>query len=87
MVLKKILIELEEEEKNLFQKTIQAIHSSVLQNYVVLFTAFKCIHHTFNQNEKCSLDKTGQGNELIDFAISAQKFPKIVRFCSVLENS
>ena len=28
--------------------------------------------------KKCSLDKTGEGNMLLDLAISAQKYPKVV---------
>ena len=32
----------------------------------------------FPQNKKCSWDKTGEGNVVLDYAISAQKDPKIV---------
>jgi hypothetical protein len=39
---------------------------------------FKCINQTFQQNTKCSWDKTGEWNVVLDYAISAQKYPKIV---------
>jgi len=39
---------------------------------------FKCINQTFHQNRKCSWDKTGEGNVVLDYAISAQKYPRIV---------
>ena len=63
----------------------QGIRDSVFQNYVVflrsfdvVFSMFRCINQTFHQNKKCSWDKTGEGNVLLDLAISAQKYPKIV---------
>ena len=39
---------------------------------------FMCVNETFHQNKKCSWDKTGEGNGVLDYAISAQKYPKIV---------
>ena len=36
------------------------------------------IYQTFHQNKKCSWDKTGEWNVVLDYAISAQKYPKIV---------
>ena len=36
------------------------------------------IYQTFHQNKKFSWDKTGEGNMVLDYAISAQKYPKIV---------
>ena len=63
----------------------QGICDTVFQNYVaflrsfeVVFHMFKCIVQTFNQNKNCSWDKTGEGNVVLDYAISAQKYPKIV---------
>ena len=63
----------------------QGICNTVFQNYVVfsrsfdfVFHMFKCINQTFHQNRKCSWDKTGEGNVVLDYAISAQKYPKIV---------
>ena len=70
------------------KKKIQGIPNSVFQNYVVFykvltffflfFYMFKCINPTFNQNKKCSWDKTGEGIMVLDYAISAHKYPKIV---------
>ena len=69
------------QEKDKFQ----GIRDSVFQNYVVFLRSFYVVFHmlgliyqTFNQNKKCSLDKTGEGNVVLDYAISAQKYPKIV---------
>ena len=63
----------------------QEIRNSVFQNYVVFlrsfdvfFHMFMCVNETFHQNKKCSWDKTGEGNVVLDYAISAQKYPKIV---------
>jgi len=39
---------------------------------------FKCINQTFHQNKKCSWDKTGEEILVLDYAISAEKYPKIV---------
>ena len=39
---------------------------------------FKCINQTFRKNKKFSWDKTGEGNVVLDYAISAQKYPNIV---------
>ena len=39
---------------------------------------FRCIIQTFHCNTKFSLDKTGEGIMVLDYAISAQKYPKIV---------
>ena len=39
---------------------------------------FNCINQTVNQCNKCSLDKTGEGNGVLDLTISAQKYPKFV---------
>ena len=38
----------------------------------------KCIKQTCHQKKKCSWDKTGEVNVVLDYAISAQKYPKIV---------
>ena len=38
----------------------------------------RCINQTFYQNKKCSWDKTGEGIMVLDYAISAHKYPKIV---------
>ena len=46
-----------------------------LQSFTLFFHILKCINHTFNQNDKCTLDKTAEQNVMIDLAISAQKFP------------
>ena len=69
----------QEKEKN------QGIRDSVFQNYVVflrsfyvVFHMFKCKNQTFHQNKTCSWDKTGEWNVVLDYAISAQKYPKIV---------
>ena len=63
----------------------QGICNTVFQNYGVfsrsfdfIFHMFKCINQTFQQNRKFSWDKTGEGNVLLDFAISSQKYPKNV---------
>ena len=64
----------------------QGICNTVFQNYVVFFSQsfdfifhmFKCINQTFHQNRKCSLDKTVEENVVLDYAISTQKYPKIV---------
>ena len=67
------------------KEKFQGIRDTVFQNYVVflrsfdiVFHMFKSINHTFHQNKKCSWDKTGEGNVVLDYAISAQKYPKIV---------
>ena len=67
------------------KEKFQGIRDSVFQNYVVflrsfdvVFHMFMCVNETFHQNKKCSWDKTGEGNVLLDLAISAQKYPKIV---------
>ena len=67
------------------KKKIQGIPNSVFQKYVVFygvltffFYMFKCINPTFHQNKKCSWDKTGEGIMVLDYAISAHKYPKIV---------
>ena len=67
------------------EKKCQGICDTVFQNYVVflrsfdvVFNMFKCINQTFHQNKKCSWNKTGEGNVVLDYAISAQKYPKIV---------
>ena len=66
-------------------KKCQGICNTVFHNYVVflrsfdvVFHMFGCINKTFHQNKKCSWDKTGEGNVVLDYAISAQKYPKIV---------
>ena len=63
----------------------QGIRDTVFQNYVifyglfdVVFHTFKCINQTFHQNKKCSWDKTGEAYVVLDYAISAQKYPKII---------
>ena len=63
----------------------QGICNTVFQNYVaflrsfdVVFHMIKCKNQTFHQNKKCSWDKTGEENVVLDYAISAQKYPKIV---------
>ena len=68
------------------KEKIQGIRDSVFQNYVVflrsfdvVFHMFMCVDETFHQNKKCSWDKTGEGNVVLDYAISAQKYPKIVK--------
>jgi len=48
-----------------------------LKRFDVVFHMFMGIKKTFNQNKNCSLDKTGEGNEVSDLAISPQKYPKI----------
>ena len=67
------------------KEKFQGIRDSVFQNYVVFLRSFDVVFHmlgfiyqTFHQNKKCSWDKTGEGNVLLDLAISAQKYPKIV---------
>ena len=66
------------------EKKFQEIHNTVFQNYVfflrhfdVVFHMFMVIKNTFNRYKNCSLDKTGKGNVVSDFAISPQKYPKI----------
>ena len=66
------------------KENFQGIRNSVFQNYVVfllssdvVFHMFKCINKTFYKNKKCSWYKTGEGNMVLDYAISAQKYPKI----------
>ena len=39
---------------------------------------FKCINQTLHQNKNCIWDKTGEGSVVVNYAISAQKYPKIV---------
>ena len=64
----------------------QGICNTVFQNYVVFFSlsfdfifhTFKCINQTFYQNRQCRWDKTGEGNVVLDYAISAHKYPEIV---------
>ena len=67
------------------KEKFQGIRDSVFQNYVVflrsfdvVFHMFMCVNETFHQNKKCSWDKTGEGNGVLDYAISAQTYPKIV---------
>ena len=75
-------------KKGPFQKKCQAIHIGVFQNYViffyfiafdVVFHMFNCINQTLNRYNKYSLDKNGEGNVVLDLAISSRKFPKIVK--------
>ena len=40
----------------------------------------KCIGKNCEQNKKCSLDKTGDGNMVLDLAILNRKYPKIVPY-------
>ena len=68
-------------ENSLFQNKIPAIHYNEFQtyaNFYVVFYMFKCINPTFNQHKKCSFDKTGEGNVVLDLTISDQKCPKLV---------
>ena len=39
---------------------------------------FRCINQTFQHDKKISWDKTEEGNMVLDYAIIAQKYPKIV---------
>ena len=39
---------------------------------------FKSINQTFNHAKNLAEKKTGEGNVVSDYAISAQKYPKIV---------
>ena len=43
------------------------------------FLMFKCINTTSKKNKKCTLDKTGERNEVLDLTILAQKYPKTVK--------
>ena len=49
------------------------------RSFDLIFHMFKCINQTFHQNRKCSWDKTGEENVVLDYAIYAQKYPKIVK--------
>ena len=67
------------------KEKLQGIRDSVFQNYVVflrsfdvIFHMFRCINQTFHHYKKCSWEKTGERNMMLDYAISAQKYPKIV---------
>ena len=60
----------------------QGICKTVFQNYVaflrsfdVVFHMFKCINQTFHKNKQCSWDKTEERNVVLDYAISAKKYP------------
>ena len=52
--------------------------SKLCHFFHVVLHMFKCLNPTFNPNKKISLDKTGEGNVVLDLAISAQKYPKFV---------
>ena len=49
-----------------------------LRSFDIVFHMFRCINQTFHQNKKICWDKTGEGIMVLDYAISAQKYPKIV---------
>ena len=49
-----------------------------LRSFDVVFHMFRCIQQTSHQNKKNSWDKTGKGNVVLDYAISAYKYPKMV---------
>ena len=53
---------------------------SFLRSYAIIFHMFRCINQTFHQNKKNSWDKTEEGNVVLDYAISAQKYPKKKNF-------
>ena len=64
----------------------QGICDTVFQNYVVflgsfdvVFHMFRCINHTFHHDPICSWDKTGEENVVLDYAMSPQKYRKIVK--------
>ena len=49
-----------------------------LQSFDVVFHMFRCKNKIFHHDKKRSWDKTGEGNVVLDYANSAQKYPKIV---------
>ena len=49
-----------------------------LQSFDIVFHMFRCINQTFHHDKKNCWDKTEEGNMVLDYAIIAQKYPKIV---------
>ena len=67
------------QEKEKFKESPTVFFSLVfLRSFDVVFHMFRCINQTFHQNKKICWDKTGEGIMVLDYAISAQKYPKIV---------
>ena len=66
------------------KEKFKGIPKSVLKNMLFLrsfdvgFYMFRCINQTFHQNKKFCLDKTGEGIIVLDYVISAHKYPKII---------
>ena len=68
------------------KEKFQGIRVIVFQNYVVFFLRsfdvvfhmFRCKNQTFDKIKKNSWNKTGEGNVVLDYVISAQKYPKFV---------
>ena len=62
------------QEKKIHVQTSPVVYKMVAFFYCVLtafFHMFKCINKTSEQNKKCSLDKTGEWNVVLDLTISA----------------
>ena len=52
--------------------------SRFFTEFCLVFHMIRCINPTFHQNKTFCADKTGEGIMVLDYAISAQKCPKIV---------
>ena len=70
------------QEKEKFQGICNTVFQNciifILQSFDVVFYMFSCINQTFYHDKKCRWSKTGEVNVVLDYAISAQKYPKII---------
>ena len=64
-------------KKNVKESVTLFFKTTEFTEYWRCFSFFNCINQTFHQ-KKCSWDNTGEGNVVLDFAISTQKYPVIV---------
>ena len=67
------------QEKKNSRNPQQCFFRVFLRSFDVVFHMFRCINQTFHQNKKICWNKTGEGIMVLDYAISAQKYPKIVQ--------